>query len=58
MREYGTLQASEEWFEAREPRIMSQQTYKGEAEGRRWYRAVGRDHGKVPLWMRQQVRRV
>ncbi|GAB4821903.1 hypothetical protein N2152v2_008949 [Parachlorella kessleri] len=54
MEQYGTLQASEEWFEARQPRIMSQDTYRGQEEGRPWYCAVGRDHGKTPLWMQQQ----
>lgn len=55
MQRYGTLHASEEWFESHQPRIMSQTTYRGEAEDRPWYKSVGRDHGKTPLWMRQQV---
>ncbi len=55
MRRFGTQQASEEWFEQRQPRIMSQDTYRGEGEDRPWYCSVGRDHGKAPLWMQQEV---
>lgn len=56
MRQYGALQRSEEWFEEKQARIMSQDTYRGEKEDRTWYKMVGRDHGKEPLWMKQQVR--